>query len=64
MNTNLLTYTEIETIDRHVQTIMDGNMLTENDIRELCDKAKEILSEESNVHPVKAPVTICGDIHG
>ena len=27
-------------------------------------KAKEILSKEENVQPVKAPVTICGDIHG
>lgn len=27
-------------------------------------KAKEILSKESNVQPVKIPVTICGDVHG
>ncbi|KAJ1442536.1 Metallo-dependent phosphatase-like [Sesbania bispinosa] len=33
-------------------------------VRVLCDKAKEILMEESNVQPVKSPVTICGDIHG
>lgn len=25
---------------------------------------KELLLEESNVQPVKSPVTICGDIHG
>ncbi|PPD90728.1 hypothetical protein GOBAR_DD12345 [Gossypium barbadense] len=33
-------------------------------VRALCDKAKEILMDESNVQPVKSPVTICGDIHG
>ncbi|TYI48520.1 hypothetical protein E1A91_D13G254700v1 [Gossypium mustelinum] len=33
-------------------------------IKLLCDKAKEILRDESNVQPVKSPVTICGDIHG
>ncbi|KAL2239184.1 UNVERIFIED_CONTAM: Serine/threonine-protein phosphatase PP2A catalytic subunit [Sesamum indicum] len=33
-------------------------------IRVLCQKAKEILMNESNVQPVKSPVTICGDIHG
>ena len=25
---------------------------------------KELLIEESNVQPVAAPVTLCGDIHG
>ena len=30
----------------------------------MCEKAKEILSQESNVAPVAKPVTICGDIHG
>ncbi|TXG73082.1 hypothetical protein EZV62_001661 [Acer yangbiense] len=33
-------------------------------VRTLCEKAKEILMDESNVQPVKSPVTICGDIHG
>jgi len=30
----------------------------------LCDKAKDLLAEENNVQMVRAPVTICGDIHG
>lgn len=28
------------------------------------EKAREILGEESNVQPVRAPVTVCGDVHG
>jgi hypothetical protein len=28
------------------------------------DKAKEILSQETNCVNVRAPVTVCGDIHG
>lgn len=27
-------------------------------------QAREILLEESNVQPVRCPVTVCGDIHG
>ena len=27
-------------------------------------KVKQHMIEESNIQPVKAPVTICGDIHG
>nr|GMD59485.1 serine/threonine-protein phosphatase PP2A-2 catalytic subunit [Ipomoea batatas] len=39
-------------------------LLTVLGVRALCEKAKEILMDESNVQPVKSPVTICGDIHG
>ena len=38
--------------------------MPERELRILCEKVKEILIEESNVQPVQAPVTICGDIHG
>ena len=27
-------------------------------------QAKEILAKESNVQPVRCPVTVCGDVHG
>ena len=32
--------------------------------KSLIFKAKSILMEESNVTPVKLPVTVCGDVHG
>jgi serine/threonine-protein phosphatase 6 catalytic subunit len=38
--------------------------LSERDLKQLCEKAKEIFIEESNVQNVSAPVIICGDIHG
>ena len=28
------------------------------------EQAREVLMEESNVQPVRCPVTVCGDIHG
>jgi len=51
-------------IDKYIQTLKSGQCLPERDLRLLCEKVKEILIEESNVQPVNAPVTICGDIHG
>ena len=38
--------------------------MPENEVKSLCEKAREILINESNVQNVKCPVTICGDIHG
>ncbi len=51
-------------LDGWIQGLMDCKPLAEADVRTLCEKAKEILAEESNVTPVRAPVTVCGDIHG
>lgn len=38
--------------------------LPESDMKRLCEVVKECLMEESNIQPVAAPVTVCGDIHG
>ncbi len=38
--------------------------LPENAMKQLCEMVKECLMEESNIQPVRTPVTICGDIHG
>jgi serine/threonine-protein phosphatase 2A catalytic subunit len=41
-----------------------GTPLTEVEVKSLTELARERLLQESNVQPVPAPVTICGDIHG
>lgn len=51
-------------LDEQISQLMQCKPLSEQEVRGLCEKAKEILMEESNVQPVKSPVTICGDIHG
>jgi len=51
-------------IDLCIQTLKSGGILSERTLQSCCEKIKELLMEESNVQPVSAPVTICGDIHG
>lgn len=59
-----LTNTDVGNLEKQIEQLLDCRPLPEAEVKALCDKAKEILAEESNVQPVKAPVTICGDIHG
>lgn len=51
-------------LDERIALLMQCKPLSEYEVKGLCEKAKEILMKESNVQPVKSPVTICGDIHG
>lgn len=51
-------------IENCLETLRKAKCLPERDLRLLCEQVKEILIEESNVHPVNSPVIICGDIHG
>ena len=55
---------EIKRYDGHVETLMGCRPLPEDEVKALCEKAKEILSSESSVVSVPVPVTICGDVHG
>lgn len=51
-------------LDEWLETVRDCNSLPEDDMKKLCELVRSYLLEESNVQPVDAPVTICGDIHG
>ena len=51
-------------LDAWIEKLYACKPLTEGEVKSLCEQAKEILQDESNVQPVRAPVTICGDIHG
>ena len=59
-----LSQAEIDIYDGHISNLMECKPLTETEVKQLCDKAREILTTESNVQPVNAPVTVCGDVHG
>lgn len=46
-------------LDNWIETLKRCECLKEEDVKLLCEKATEILVEESNVQRVDAPVTIC-----
>ena len=54
----------INDLDGWVSKLLGCTPLSESEVMALCDKAREVLVEESNVQPVRAPVTVCGDVHG
>ncbi|KAH9919721.1 serine/threonine protein phosphatase [Fomitopsis serialis] len=51
-------------LDRQIEQLYRCEPVSEEDVKRLCIKAREILIEEANVQVVDSPVTICGDIHG
>uniref|UniRef100_A0A8C8BDT1 Serine/threonine-protein phosphatase n=1 Tax=Otus sunia TaxID=257818 RepID=A0A8C8BDT1_9STRI len=51
-------------LDQWIEQLNECRQLSESQVRSLCEKAKEILTKESNVQEVRCPVTVCGDVHG
>ena len=64
MTTPEINFSDTKYLDSQINQLLECKPLSEDSIKALCEKAKEILVKESNVQPVRAPVTICGDIHG
>eukprot|EP00501_MAST-03F_sp_TOSAG23-6_P002266 GSMAST32.ASY1.ANO1.2366.1 assembled CDS len=52
-----------EEVQGWIERVMGRNILSEDNIRRLCDKAKEIFLQSPVVVDVPAPVTVCGDVH-
>eukprot|EP01013_Petalomonas_cantuscygni_P015687 TRINITY_DN32572_c0_g1_i1.p1 TRINITY_DN32572_c0_g1~~TRINITY_DN32572_c0_g1_i1.p1 ORF type:complete len:318 (+),score=69.60 TRINITY_DN32572_c0_g1_i1:205-1158(+) len=51
-------------LDALIEEVFQRKYLSEPHVIKLCELAREVLSEERNVQPVSAPVTVCGDVHG
>ena len=54
----------MDNLDAQIQRVLEFEVLSEAECKALCEKVKEVLQQESIVQPVRAPVTVCGDIHG
>lgn len=51
-------------VDKCIEKLEFGKLLSEHEVKYICEKVKELLLEEANVQTVKSPVTIVGDVHG
>ena len=47
-------------LDAQIDQLLQCKPLSEAEVKALCEKAQEIFVEESNVQPVKCPVTVRG----
>ena len=62
--TQTQTPSKCQNLDNQISQLLRCEYIPESEVKSLCSKAKELLIEESNVQPIYAPVTICGDVHG
>ena len=51
-------------LDEQIESLLNGNILSESQVKSLTSNVKEIFVQESNVIRIASPITICGDIHG
>ena len=48
----------VSDLDEQIERLKKCEYLKESEVKSLCDKAREILIDESNVQRVDAPVTV------
>jgi len=51
-------------VDSCLARALKGELLSEPELKEICNRVKELLVSESNVVHLKAPCTVVGDVHG
>ena len=55
---------KIRSLEVQIEDLFNCKYLPEEEVKELCFKAKELFIKEPNIQIVHCPVTVCGDIHG
>jgi serine/threonine-protein phosphatase 4 catalytic subunit len=48
----------VSNLDEQIERLRKCEYLKESEVKAICDKAREILIDESNVQRVDAPVTV------
>ena len=55
---------KIRSLEVQIEDLFNCKYLPEEEVKDLCEKAKELFIKEPNVQIVHCPITVCGDIHG
>ena len=53
---------KLDDLDEILERLFKREHLSESTVQMVCERAKEVLSNEPNVKPVRAPVTVVGDV--
>lgn len=53
----------LQALEAHINGLYVGKLVPEDEVRKICDKAKEILTKEQNVVSLRAPITIVRSEH-
>lgn len=48
----------MDDVERQIEQLKNCEFLKESEVRDLCNKAKEILIEEANVQHLYSPITV------
>lgn len=51
-------------LDAALEQLFRGEILSEETVKEVCERLKESMIYQPNVQPIKAPVTVVGNLHG
>lgn len=57
------TMSSVANLDEQIERLKKCEYLKESEVKGICDKAREILIDESNVQRVDAPVTVSLTFH-
>jgi serine/threonine-protein phosphatase 4 catalytic subunit len=49
-------------LDRQIEQLKKCECIKESEVRDLCNKAREILMEESNIQNIYSPITVITQI--
>ena len=55
---------KVRSLEEQIEDLYNCKYLPEDEVKDLCSKAKELFAQESNIQIVHCPITVCGDIRG